>query len=104
LSIPFIFIALNVDRIAAWLQVLRELSGGTRTWWGAGFLVVVVVLATLVPILTSHLATGIKVAVTVFVVILLVAGGIYHAIRRLTTIALTPISDTTSDSSSIVDD
>ena len=104
LSIPFIFIALNVDRIAAWMQDIRDLFGETKSSWNTVLLIAVLVLATLVPILTSHLATGIKVAVTVFVVILLVVGGVYHTIRRLTSLAGQQMSETTSDSSSIVDD
>jgi hypothetical protein len=70
ISIPFILVAFNQDQIATWLQVIGK---GGAIWWIA----IAVMIGTLLSvILTSQLAAGIKIALTVTVVLLALVAGI----------------------------
>jgi hypothetical protein len=64
ISIPFILVAFNQDRIARWLQPMGK---GGAIWWTAIAVMIGILLSV---ILTSHLAAGIKIAVTVTIVLL----------------------------------
>lgn len=61
-SVPFIFAAFNQARIARWIQAL----GRGSIWWIAPLLIVAILLSV---IWTSHLAPGIKAALTVTIVL-----------------------------------
>jgi hypothetical protein len=63
-------VAFNQDRIARWLQVIGK---GGAIWWTAIAVIIGILLSV---ILTSHLAAGIKVAVTVTIVLLALVSGI----------------------------
>jgi hypothetical protein len=70
ISIPFILVAFNQDRIARWLQVIGK---GGAIWWTAIAVMIGILLSV---ILTSHLAAEIKIAVTVTIVLLALVAGI----------------------------
>ncbi|KAK1580569.1 uncharacterized protein LY79DRAFT_520336 [Colletotrichum navitas] len=107
LSVPFIVIAFNVDRIAGWLKALRDESG--HLWkWGFGISAGLgLFLAILGPILTSQLSSGIKAAVLILIGLLaataVVAYGIYHRVLRMRKISMTVTSISDSNTGSLRD-
>ena len=78
ISIPFVLIAFNQDRIAKWLKAL-----GSGVIWSVCITVLTAALLSL--IWTSHLASGIKAGVTVTIVLLillaLIGQGIYTLVK-----------------------
>lgn len=99
ISIPFVLIAFNQDTIAKWLRALGKV--------GVGWTMIVILMAVLLALVwTSHLASGIKVAVTATIVLLSVLGILGQGIRALATAARSRSSMSTmsSGSRSLVDD
>jgi len=79
-SIPFIFIAFNQDRIAAWARTLVSTLVSRR-------FTLLFVLAAVIPLLaviwTRDLASGIKVVITIVLVLVIVLGDIAQLIPKL---------------------
>ncbi|KAE9366832.1 hypothetical protein N431DRAFT_384803 [Stipitochalara longipes BDJ] len=98
ISIPFVLIAFNQDRIAKWLKAL----GSGVIWW----ICIIVLMAVLLSLIwTSHLASGIKVAVTATIVLLAILALLGQVIHALVTAARWKGSSTGSETSgSLVDD
>ncbi|KAH9906808.1 hypothetical protein F4778DRAFT_723465 [Xylariomycetidae sp. FL2044] len=71
LSVPFIFIAFNQDRIPKWLDNLSSLLGRQNLLWLCGALVVLLVILT--SLWTSSVGYMAKIAVTVAAVLLAIA-------------------------------
>lgn len=95
-SIPFIFVAFNQDRIARLLTEHRAAS--------AICIAVTFVLAILLSVIwTRDLASGIKTAVSVAIVMLAIVGAIAYLISWLIDTSL-GINDSSSVSSSLLDD
>lgn len=78
-SIPFILVAFNQDRISAWVkrQKMRSII------WLSFLVLIVAILLSI--IWTKRLASGMKAAVTVAVVLLIVAGAISRFIYQVIT-------------------
>lgn len=71
LSIPFIYVAFNVDTIAKWLRSLRPKFDrliGKRARQAA--LAIPALLVIYLPLLTSSLSPGIKAAVSIFIALM----------------------------------
>lgn len=91
ISIPFILVAFNQDRITRW----GKKFGKVAVWW-IGFAVIVGIL--LPVIWTTDLASGIKAAVTVTLVLCVIVGAMAQFIYWL----VASVSD--YDDSSLVED
>jgi hypothetical protein len=98
-SIPFIFLALNQDRVTRWLKQ-------SRTWAVMVIIAACAVAIFLAIIWTSGLGNGIKAAITACIIALLVIGLCAQVMYRLTSLARYGSSSVTGSSSihSLVDD
>ncbi|KAM0333931.1 hypothetical protein ACHAQA_000948 [Verticillium albo-atrum] len=81
LSIPLIVIAFNVDRLARWLNQMREALGDKWLSGAITGVAVAVFLAILGPVWTSELAGGIKASVTIVLVLFLVVAAIAYVTK-----------------------
>ncbi|EPE36603.1 Ankyrin repeat-containing protein [Glarea lozoyensis ATCC 20868] len=98
-SIPFIFLALNQDRVTRWLKQSRK-------WAVIGFIALCAVAILLAIIWTSGLGNGIKAAITACIIALLLIGLCAHYIYILTSVARygSTSSDVSSSLHSLIDD
>jgi hypothetical protein len=99
ISVPFIIIAFNVDRIAGLLKFFQDSEGHL---WRAGFGISAAVggfAAILAPVWTSELSTGIKSGVSICVVVLTLAAAAGFGVYRLAHVARSHISIPSGSSS-----
>jgi ABC-type transport system involved in cytochrome c biogenesis permease component len=95
-SIPFILVAFNQDKISAWAKRQKK---GSIIW--ILFFVLVIILLSI--IWTRDLASGMKAAVTVAVVLLIVAGVIARVIYWAITWGTGQLESSSDGSRSVID-
>jgi len=83
LSVPFILLAFNLDRVSGWLSSMRTIMARYEAALRPIYLCLGILMIILVVIWTSSLASGIKAAVTVCAIVFITAVASFYALQAL---------------------
>lgn len=82
LSVPFILLAFNLDRVSGWLSSMRTIMAPYKAaLWPICLCLGILIIS--VVIWTSSLASGIKAAVTVCAIVILTAVASFYALQDM---------------------